>query len=528
MKLLLVLLCAFLAVSSAAKKSSNVKGNRQPNIILFLVDDMGYGDLQDYGNPTTYTPYIHRMVKNGLMFTNMYSPSPVCCPSRAAILTGRHQIRSGIYPHGVDPSSLGGLPHDEITIAEGLKDVGYTTGMLGKWHLGVGKNGSNLPVHHGFDYYYGIPYTHDACPCSVCFYPDVGCYQNPATPSTCHPAEEFVGCPIIENKSILQQPVDLLTLNYHMTNAGTNFIRRSAASGQPFFLYFAFHHTHWPQFAGKMFRNSSIAGPFGDTLREIDWSVGQVFEALYETGTYGNTFVLFTADNGPDLEQQEYGGSAGPFRCGKVSTWEGGFRVPAIAWYPGKIATGRTTKLAAGYDILPTFFNLAGATIPSDRKMDGFDLAPILYNKQDTERTIIPYFPENADPSIGPYALRWKHYKAHFYTKGGNAPPTHYDVLCRNTTELTAHDPPLLFNLWTDPGERDPLTENDSMYYYLLEKMDELRTDFMNDMEWHTSFEEDGEDDSVQPCAKPGCSPWPYCCTIDLLNNPEEHSSNRL
>jgi arylsulfatase A len=517
MKPAVTFLFVCIAALTEANKSQNVKADSKPNIILFFVDDMGYGDLPIYGNPATYAPNIQKMTRNGLFFTNMYSPSPVCCPSRAAVLTGRHQIRSGIYPEGIDPGDLGGLPHEEITIAEGLRDVGYTTGMLGKWHLGVGYNGSNLPIHHGFDYYFGIPYTHDACPCSVCFYPDGGCYQNPDTPSTCHSSSDFVGCPLMEDDTIVQQPVDLTTLNYYMTNAGTNFIKRSVESQKPFFLYFAFHHTHWPQFAGKQFRNASIAGPFGDTIREIDWSVGQVFQALSDSGALYDTFVLFTADNGPDLEQGEYGGSAGPFRCGKTSTWEGGFRVPAIAWWPGKIQVGRTTKLAAGYDILPTFFKIAGAEVPSDRIMDGYDMTPILYYKKDSDRQMIPYFPEDADSSIGPYAIRWKNYKAHFYIRGGNAPPTHFDVLCRNTTELQEQDPPLLFNLWTDPGEMFPLDTND--YQDIVETIKNIRDEFMENLEWHTSAGEAGNDPAAQPCAKPGCSPWPTCCEVDLLSS---------
>lgn len=430
------------------------------------------------------------------------------------------QTRSGIYPKGIDPNDLGGLPKNETTIAEGLREVGYTTGMIGKWHLGVGRNGTHLPRQHGFDYYFGIPYTHDACPCTTCFYPDQPCRKQ------CHSSEEWVGCPVMENEKIVQQPVDLTTLQENCDTAAVKFIKESAATEKPFFLYYAIHHTHWPQYAGKATRNASIAGPLGDSLREVDNAVGAVFQALRDTGNYYNTFFFFTADNGPDLEQGKWGGSAGPFRCGKTTTWEGGFRVPAVAWWPGRIKTGRTTKFATILDLLPTFFNLAGAEIPQDRKMDGYDMSPILYYKQDSERESFAYIPDFVDSSYGPFAIRWSHYKAHFYTAGGNAAPDYPDIACRNTTNITLHDPPVLYDLWMDPGEMTPLDPYEN--YYLLQKMIEVREEYIADLEWGLPQPLVGIDDEVQPCAQPGCDPWPTCCQIDLLSNGYEFRVGKL
>ncbi|XP_064397200.1 arylsulfatase A-like [Halichondria panicea] len=353
-----LLLVSLLAVVMAATP---------PNVVLFLVDDLGYGDLTPYGHPTSNTPHIQLLAEQGLVFTQFYTTSPICSPSRAALLTGRYQTRSGIYPGVFEPNDLGGLPHNETTIAEGLKEIGYTTGMIGKWHLGVGADGEYLPDHHGFDYYMGIPYTHDACPCYVCFYPKQWCSTS------CSP--EYVPCPVYECKDgkqeIVQQPADLTTLSANLAMAAANFVDKQAGSGKPFFLYYAFQHMHAPQFSGQKFRNSSKRGNYGDSLREVNWAVSQVLQALSNTGVSDNTVIFLTADNGPDLSQGDNGGSAGPLRCGKASTWEGGMRVPSIAWWPNKIRHGRTHQLASTLDLLPTIFSMAGqSSLKTQRSME--------------------------------------------------------------------------------------------------------------------------------------------------------------
>jgi arylsulfatase A len=272
------------------------------------------------------------------------------------------------------PPDIGGLPLDEVTIAEVLQSAGYRSAIVGKWHLGVGENNMYLPTNQGFDYYMGIPYSHDFCPCFTCFYPSIACYD------TCR--LEDTPCPLFENTTIIQQPADLLTITQTYINASTSFIHTTAAKDVPFFLYMAFQHTHHPQFAGKKFTNTSTRLKFGDALNELDWGVGQIFSALSEAGVSDNTFVFFTSDNGPSLYREVRGGNAGPLRCGKGTTWEGGVRMPAIAWWPSKISPGRTQEMAATVDLLPTFAAVAGATPPSGVVLDGIDMAPILFRNQ--------------------------------------------------------------------------------------------------------------------------------------------------
>lgn len=209
---------------------------------------------------------------------------------RASLLTGRQPPRSGMYPGVLYPQSSGGLPLDEITIAEILKPLNYKTGIVGKWHLGVGKNNTFMPTNQGFDYYYGIPYTHDMCPCVTCFYPNESCYYNCNT--------KVVSCPLFENNKIVQQPTDFVTLADDLVVKAKSFITESVSNQQPFFLYYAFHHTHNPQFAGKNFRNRTIRGSFGDSLAEMDWNIGEIINQLNESGIENNTLVFFTSDNG--------------------------------------------------------------------------------------------------------------------------------------------------------------------------------------------------------------------------------------
>jgi arylsulfatase A len=200
--------------------STTVLAADKPNIVVLFADDLGFGDLAIYGHPTSTSPNLDKMAKEGLTFTQFYSASPVCSPSRAALLTGRYQSRSGIWPGVFGAASTGGLPHDEITSAEVLKEAGYATAIVGKWHLGVGQNQTYLPTNHGFDYYLGIPYSHDMCPCLVCFYPDQPCFDKCRTGDT--------PCPLFENTRIIKQPADFTTLTANYTNAATSFIQKNA------------------------------------------------------------------------------------------------------------------------------------------------------------------------------------------------------------------------------------------------------------------------------------------------------------
>uniref|UniRef100_A0A8C3NCX7 Arylsulfatase A n=1 Tax=Geospiza parvula TaxID=87175 RepID=A0A8C3NCX7_GEOPR len=274
----------------------------RPNFVLVLADDLGFGDLGSYGHPSSATPHLDRLAARGLRFTDFYSSAAVCSPSRAALLTGRLPVRSGIYPGVFDPGSRGGLPLAELTVAELLKDRGYATAMVGKWHLGFGQNGSFLPVHQGFDHFLGVPYSHDQGPCQnlTCFPPDTKCF------GTCD--QGVVAVPLLWNQSIVQQPVSFPELVPLYGRFCREFIARCARQGQPFLLYYASHHTHYPQFASREFAGTTRRGPFGDALAEFDGSVGQLLQALQDNGLENNTLVFVTSDNGPSTLRMARGG----------------------------------------------------------------------------------------------------------------------------------------------------------------------------------------------------------------------------
>ena len=480
-------------------------GSDKPNIIILFADDLGYGDLAVYGHPTSTTPNLDLLAKQGLLFTQFYSANPVCSPSRAALMTGRYPPRTGIWPGVLVPSDVGGLPHNETTIAEALKQVGYKTGIVGKWHLGVGENGTYLPTNHGFDYYLGIPYSNDMGPCTVCYYPNAHC-KSPL-PNPCN--NEYSGCPVFENDEIIQQPVDFTKLAEKYSNAATGFIRANAGKN-PFFFYMAFSHTHKPQFAGEMFTNSSIRGHFGDALSELDWQVGEIMKTINEIGIHDNTFVFFTSDNGPSLHVQENGGNGGLLRCGKGSTWDGGMREPGIAWWPGKIRIGRTTELAATVDLFPTILKLSGANAPRNVVIDGIDMSPILFDNASSKRDHYVYFPSNYNPDTGYHAIRWKQYKAHYYTSGGLCLDTYPDVVCRANYSLHHHKPPLLYNLHEDASEVYNL--DIKHYSDVMSSIEEVRKKFDSTFSWSESQMKRGKESNLIPCASPGCSLFPHCC----------------
>ncbi|XP_064404043.1 arylsulfatase A-like [Halichondria panicea] len=476
----------------------------KPNIVILFADDVGFGDLSVYGHPTSSTPNLDKMASEGLLFTQFYSSSPVCSPSRAALLTGRYQTRNGVWPGVFFSPSVGGLPLNETTIAESLKDVGYKTGVFGKWHLGVGKDNEYLPTRQGFDTYMGIPFAHDMCPCLVCFYPKAPCFDQCQTGTT--------PCPLFHNEEIVQQPVDLTEITATLVKGAESFINSAVDQKSPFFLYMSFQHNHHPQFAGKMFTNSSIRGPYGDSLSEMDWGVGQIFQFLKNAGIDDNTFVLFSSDNGPSFVRQIRGGNGGLLRCGKGTTWEGGMRVPGIAWWPNKIRVGRTMELAGTVDVFPTLMSLAGGKLPNVT-MDGVDMAPILFGNKKSGRSVYIYYPSSPDPKLGVYAVRWNQYKAHYYSNGGLAPDFYPDEVCRGNYSLHKYNPPLLYNLHNDPGEIYALNVKD--YSNVMKQIDDAKSAFEAGMVWGESQMGRGLNPQYEPCAKPGCTPFPDCCTTD-------------
>ncbi|TWU30703.1 sulfatase family protein [Novipirellula artificiosorum] len=299
----------------------------RPNIVMIFADDMGYGDLGCFGHPTIATPNLDHMAAEGMKLTQFHSGSSVCTPSRAALLTGRLPIRSGLT-HVFIPQSTGGIPDEEITIAELLKGTGYTSACIGKWHLG--RADQYLPLNHGFDHYFGIPYSNDMSPETQ---PD-----NPLF-------AEQPPSPLIRNFTVTNpdREPDQRYLTKWYTEEAVKFMRESTEeTKKPFFLYLAHTMPHVPLFASEQFAGKSRRGLYGDTVEELDWSCGEVLRAAKELGIEDNTLVFFTSDNGPWLGKQLDGGSSGPFHEGKVSTWQGGYQVPAIARWPGQVPAGVT------------------------------------------------------------------------------------------------------------------------------------------------------------------------------------------
>uniref|UniRef100_A0A9J8B8F3 Arylsulfatase A n=1 Tax=Cyprinus carpio carpio TaxID=630221 RepID=A0A9J8B8F3_CYPCA len=473
-----------------------------PNFVLLFADDLGYGDLGCFGHPSSLTPNLDRLAARGLRFTDFYVTSAVCSPSRAALLTGRYQTRSGIYPGVLYPGSKGGLPLNETTVAEVLKSKGYATAIVGKWHLGLGPNGIYLPTRQGFDSYLGIPYSHDQGPCQnlTCFPPDVKCY------GFCD--QGVVTVPLMCNENIKRQPADFLQLEKAYSEFASQFISDAVQNNHPFFLYYPSHHTHYPQYAGADYAGKSPRGPFGDSLMEFDGTVGKILRTLEETGVINNTLIFFTGDNGPELMRKSRGGNAGLMKCGKSTTYEGGMREPAIAYWPGSIQPGVTRALASSLDILPTFAKLAGAALP-DVQLDGFDMTNILLNHRPSERKTIFYYPTDPSEKHSVFAVRWKNFKAHYYTRGASHSRSTPDSDC-SSLPLLHHDPPLLYNLESDPSEYYNL--NSSEWDSVLKQIQAAKEHFEASMVFGESEISKGRDSALEPCCIPNCTPKPECC----------------
>jgi arylsulfatase A-like enzyme len=317
----------------------------QPNVVVILADDLGYGDLGCYGHPKFKTPRIDQMAAEGVRMTQFNTPAPFCAPTRASLMTGRYPFRCGMTqnpaPDGGPVADALSLPKDEVTLAQVLKSAGYATGMVGKWHLGH-KPGS-LPTERGFDEYHGIPYSNDMRPVQI-----------------------------LEGTEVAEYPVVQATLTTRYAKRATDFIQRNAK--KPFFLYFAEAMPHKPLAASEKNYKKSGAGLYGDALLDLDNSVGAVLDALKQNGVDENTLVLFSSDNGA-----WFGGSCGGLRGMKGTSWEGGYRVPMIARWPGKIPAGRVShELTVMMDLFATVLAATGAKMPDDRVLDGRDLMPLL------------------------------------------------------------------------------------------------------------------------------------------------------
>ncbi|SFW59088.1 C-terminal region of aryl-sulfatase [Sinomicrobium oceani] len=417
-----------LALLLASGISGFAQKGKKPNIVLIFCDDLGYGDLGVYGHPTIATPNLDRLAFEGQKWTSFYASAPVCTPSRAGLVTGRLAVRSGMASENrrvLFPDSGGGLPQEEISIARQLKKGGYATGIIGKWHLG--HLPEHTPIAHGFDYYFGIPYSND-----------MDRIKDGEYFSTVKEAEpEYFNVPLIRNTEEIERPANQRTITKRYTEEAVKFIENHKK--EPFFLYLAHSMPHVPLFPSEEFEGKSSRGVYGDVVEEIDWSVGEVIRSLKKNRLDENTLVIFTSDNGPWLIFEEQGGSAGLLKGGKGGTYEGGMREPAIFWWPGKIQPSVVQGQGSTLDFFPTFSALAGIALPDDRLYDGFDISGALFGKGKSPRDVTFYY---RDEEV--YAVRKGDYKVHFITR---------EAYARNK-DKTIHNPPLLFNISHDPSER--------------------------------------------------------------------------
>ena len=355
-----------------------------PNFVVIMTDDQGYGDLGVQGHPSIRTPRIDRMAAEGLRLTDYYA-QPFCGPARAALMTGSYPPRNSLMFNHI-PRARTGIHPNEVTIAELLRDRGYATAMLGKWHLGDAPE--FLPTRNGFDSYYGLPYSNDMWPFhpKIEQRPDEGermrytrertAYTGYAQSDETYPLDWFPPLPLIENESVIEHnPLqELLTAAY--TDRAIEFIRSNRDG--PFFVYIAHSMPHVPLFRGRPFRDKSLRGLYGDVIEEIDSHTGRLLDTLDELGIDQQTLVIFTSDNGPWAGYGIDSGSAGLLRGSKGTVYEGGIRVPAILRWPGRIPAGLvSSEIASVMDILPTLAQLSGGAPPRDRTIDGRDLEPL-------------------------------------------------------------------------------------------------------------------------------------------------------
>lgn len=403
-----------------------------PNIVYIFTDDLGYGDIGCFGAKDIKTPNIDNLASEGIQFNDFYSASPICTPSRAGLLTGRLPLRMGVNLVFF-PESFTGMPQEEITIAEMLKEKGYTSGIVGKWHLG--HHYQYLPLQQGFDSYFGMPYSNDMA--SVVY---------------------------MEGNEVVEFNVDQRYTTKTYTEKAIEFIEKNQEN--PFFLYLAHNMPHVPIYASEDFLGTSDRGLYGDVVQEIDWSVGEIVKKLEDVNLLDNTLVIFSSDNGPWLVMEDLGGSAGILREGKQFTFEGGVRVPTVAMWRNKIPKGQIFDYAASQlDWFPTIAGITNIKIPDHHILDGVDISNVLFGEGERTDSTILYF----DGVNELQCYRNGSWKVKMPYKGFKGAPY--------MSAVAAHDT-LLFNLKDDPGEKNNIYhEFPEKAIQLLKEMNQKYTD---------------------------------------------------
>ncbi len=415
----------------------------QPNIVVIFMDDMGYADVGCFGAQGYQTPNIDKLAAEGRKFTNFHVAQPVCSASRTALLTGCYPNRVGI--HGaLGPGAKHGINAAEMTLAELVKQKGYATAAVGKWHLG--SLPQFLPVKHGFDEYYGIPYSNDMWP----FHPQAkkGSYPK---------------LPMVENDRVVDEevtPEDQTHLTTDYTERGVRFIEKN--KDKPFLLYLAHSMVHVPLFVSDKFKGKSGKGLFGDVMMEVDWSVGQIMQTLKKNGLEDNTWVIFTSDNGPWLSYGDHAGSAGPLREGKGTCWEGGTRVAGIMKWPGQIPAGTTTDtMMMTIDVLPTIAHVLQAKLP-EHAIDGLNCWPIVSGVPEAKNPhdfYAFYYEQNQLQAITSGDGRWKLQLPHSYRSfPADLPKATGGIPLLYKQQKIEH--PELYDLYADISESKNLAES--------------------------------------------------------------------
>lgn len=397
-----ILLPILLAVAIA---TPTVFSEEKPNFIVIFCDDLGYNDIGPFGSKLHRTPHLDRMAAEGRVFTSFYSTSGVCSPSRSSLMTGCYPKRIGLHQNETGawvlfPGNKTGLNPSEITVAEVLKEKGYATACVGKWHLG--DQPEFLPTKQGFDSYFGIPFSND-----------MGELDRPKG--------KYPPLPLLRNETVIEEEPDQRLITQRYTEEALQFIEENHE--EPFFLYLPHTMPHWPQYSSARFEGRSANGAWGDTVEEIDWSTGQILDKLEQLGIDERTLVLFTSDNGGATR---HGASNFPLAGAKGSTMEGGQRVCMVARWPGKIPAGtKCDAVTSTMDILPTFASLAGTGVPTDRTIDGFDISSLLQGEASAEspyEAFYYYFRGNLEAvRVGPWKLHLRK-PPRQKNKGGSTP----------------------------------------------------------------------------------------------------------
>ena len=444
----LLALCACQSTQSPAPSGP-------PNVVIVYADDLGYADIGVYGAKDYTTPHIDGLAAEGMRFTDFYVSQPVCSASRASLLTGCYANRVGI--HGaLGPRSKRGISADEVTLAELCRSRGYATAIFGKWHLG--DDPKFLPTRHGFDEYYGIPYSNDMWP----YHP-----ENP---------DAWGDLPTLEGEEVVGKNTDQRRFTGDFAARAVDFIERSARADSPFFLYLAHPMPHVPLFCSDEFAGRTERGLFGDVIEEIDASVGAVLAALERTGSADNTLVVFASDNGPWLSYGDHAGSSGPLREGKGTTFEGGVRVPCVMRLPGRIDAGSVcSEPVMTIDVFPTVAAMIGAELPT-HPIDGLDVRPLLFSEEGARsphEALFFYYGQGRLEAMR--AGRWKLHFPHGYRSmigrelGKDGIPGKYDYSVKTGLEL--------YDLQADLGEQtDVSAENPDVVARLQALADEART----------------------------------------------------